>query len=141
MIIARRTRERLLGALVATTLAFAATTATVLPAEAQAAERITGRWVGMVQQDGFDPYRVRVRIFRNDAGVLQGRLAYPNCSGVWKFRKREYGWTKFTEIIREDPGEVSCVPRLGVKVKRVDARLRIVWTYEGQTATSLARRP
>ena len=35
----------------------------------------------------------------------------------------------------------SCVPRLNVKVKRVDARLRIVWSYDGEKATALARRP
>jgi hypothetical protein len=132
--------RRILVVLLTTLLACAAALAPATAAEAQAGTRITGRWVGAVKQEGFDPYRAKVRIFRTDAGVLRGRIVYATCSGVWKFRTRQNGWTKFTEVITEDPGEMNCVPRLAVKVKRVDAKLRIVWIYEGERATALARR-
>ena len=137
----RRTTTRVLTALLATVMIGVALIAPAGTAQA-AGLKITGRWVGTVKQAGFDDYRVRVRIFRNDAGQLRGRVVYPNqCSGVWKFRKRENGWTKFTEVITDDPGTLTCVPRLRVKVKRVDAKLRIVWTYDGKTSTTLAHRP
>ena len=137
----RRTPGRLRAAVLATTLLGGVLLAPATVAEAQEGSKITGRWVGKVSQSGFDPYRAKLRIVRNDDGRLRGRIVYANCSGVWKYRDTDAGWTKFTEVITDDPGKTSCVPRLSVKVKRVDARLRIVWTYDGEKATALARRP
>lgn len=133
------------SAVLLTLLALVAVGLVTAPAGAAArlaGTKVTGTWRGMVSQEGIsEDYPARVRIFRNDAGRLRGRITYPDvCSGVWKFRVRENGWRKFTEIITDDPGEVSCVPRLRVKVKRVDAKLRVVWTHDGTKATMLARR-
>ena len=84
-------------------------------------------------------YTARVRIFKRN-GELRGRVASGGCYGVWRYRGRSNGWYRFAEVItRNTTGD--CVKRVAVKVRRDDAKLRVVWRERttGDTATMLAR--
>ena len=98
--------------------------ATAAPAEAGTA--ITGTWKGPVFGDnGADAgYRARVRIVKRN-GELRGRVASGGCYGVWRYRGRSNGWYRFVEVItRNTTGD--CARRVAVKVRRDDAKLRVV---------------
>ena len=106
-----------------------------------ASNSVRGTWKGLVS-DGGNRYHARVRIYRHH-GSLHGRVSYPDapvCRGTWTYRTKDSGWRKFTERITDDPGRQSCVERLSVKAKRVDSRLKVVWTYHARTARMLAHR-
>ena len=108
---------------------------------ARSSTSVRGTWKGLVT-DGSATYHARVRIFKRN-GKLHGRIHYPDaptCTGIWVYRRTENGWRHFVEKITIDPGKTSCVQRLHVKVKRRDARLRVVWTYHARTARMLAHR-
>ena len=117
-----------------------APSATAAPAEAGTA--VAGTWKGQVFGDkGADAgYSARVRIFKRN-GELRGRVASGGCYGVWRYRGRSNGWYRFAEVItRNTTGD--CVKRVAVKVRRDDAKLRVVWRERttGDTARMLARR-
>ena len=66
-------------------------------------------------------------------------MASGGCYGVWRYRGRSNGWYRFAEVItRNTTGD--CVKRVAVKVRRDDAKLRVVWRERtsGDTATMLA---
>ena len=117
------------------------TVALLVPASVLApAAAVTGAWKGQVFGDnGADAgYRARVRIFKRN-GELRGRVASGGCYGVWRYRGRSNGWYRFAEVItRNTTGD--CVKRVAVKVRRDDAKLRVVWRERtsGDTATMLA---
>ena len=111
------------------------------PRAAYASNSVRGTWKGLVS-DGGASYHAKVRIYRHN-GTLHGRVIYPDapvCNGKWIYRTKDSGWRKFTEKITYDPGKQSCVEQLAVKAKRVDSRLKVVWTYHARTASMLAHR-
>ncbi|MCY4728658.1 hypothetical protein NYO98_20415 [Nocardioides sp. STR2] len=112
--------------------------ATAAPAEAGTA--VTGTWKGKVFGDkgAAAGYSARVRIVKRN-GELRGRVASGGCIGVWRYRGRSHGWYRFAEVItRNTTGD--CVKRVAVKVRRDDAKLRVVWRERtsGDTARMLA---
>ena len=115
--------------------------ATAAPAEA--GTRVTGTWKGAVYGDNGASagYRAKVRIVTRN-GALRGKIAYGGCYGVWRFKGRSGGTYRFTEVITRDTTGGRCVKRVGVKVRRDGAKLRVVWREptSGDTATMLARK-
>ncbi|MDT0188283.1 hypothetical protein Q9S36_49655 [Microbacterium sp. ARD31] len=115
--------------------------ATAAPAEA--GNRITGTWKGKVFGDNGASagYRARVRIVTRN-GELRGRIAYGGCYGTWRYKGRSGARYRFTEVITRDTIGGKCAKRVSVKVRRDDARLRVVWREptSGDTATMLARK-
>ena len=126
-----------------TTVALLVPASVLAPAAAAPAEAgtaVTGAWKGSVYGDNGASagYRAKVRIFTRD-GKLRGRVASGGCYGVWRYRGRSNGWYRFAEVItRNTTGD--CVKRVAVKVRRDDAKLRVVWRERtsGDTATMLA---
>ena len=112
--------------------------ATTSPAEAGTG--VAGTWTGDVfgDQGAAAGYSAKVRIFRRD-GELHGRVRSGGCYGVWRYRGRSNGWYRFAEVITRDTTG-NCVKRVAVKVRRDDAKLRVVWRERtsGDTATMLA---
>lgn len=71
----------------------------------------------------------------------RGTIVYPDyCSGKWVYKGKSDGWFKFTEKITKHAD--ICVSPVRVKVKRKDAKLRVVWTEpkSGDSARMLAKR-
>jgi hypothetical protein len=86
---------------------------------------ITGTWKGSVHGDEGGPasYPAKVKITKKD-GRYHGKITYPGaCKGKWNFRGKKGGWFTFREIISSGP----CVSPVSAKVKRVGAKLKVVW--------------
>ena len=124
-------RTTLVSAAAALALAVPVVSAEAAPAPtARSADAILGHWKGKVYGDNGAPagYAAKVHIYRKN-GTLHGHVTYPDyCSGKWVYLGKWNGWRHFKEKITKDPGAATCVTPVKAKVKRKDAKLKVVWT-------------
>lgn len=112
-------------------------------AQVQKAGKITGTWSGRFDVTGSNNQDSGVVLkIKKKNGTYKGTVTHKGfCAGTLQFKGRSGGYFRFTERLTKSlkPGLV-CTPTVDLKVKRKGAKLKGVWSNNGQSANGTMKR-